>query len=147
MQSGPQQLDRAYFLSKILHEQQQQRDERRKKRLCEEQKCMDDGKKFIAQCQQWIDNQNEQMRQYRERCAEYKHIISTDIADKERQRADAMKKLNEIERLEREANILQLQSQLDREKEARERYRQLVHENAKRSLQMTSATRASNKMT
>lgn len=139
LQPGPKQLDCAYALSKILHEQQTQREAKRERDRTEREQLLRESKLIRMQAQQWIDDQIEQIRKYRERCADYKRIICHDIDERTKERLSATKKLIELEQMEREANEHQMQEQLKKEREIsqqrREQYRNEVMKSMQRAKQ------------
>lgn len=115
LKAGPQQLESAYMLSKILHEQQKQREEKRRQQETERLMRLFEGRKLIEQAARWIDDQKEQMRKYYGRCAEYKKILQLDIDEKERSKRELTRKLLELEKHECEANTKQMQEVIEKE--------------------------------
>lgn len=124
LQPGPKQLECANALSEILYEQQMQREAKRERERVERKQSVREGNMIRMQAQQWIEDQVEQMRKYRERCAEYKRVIRHDIDARTKERLGASQKLFELEQMERDANEQQMQNQLRKEREMSEQQRE-----------------------
>lgn len=135
LQPGPKQLECANALSETLHEQQMQREAKRERERVEREQSIREGNMIRMQAQQWIDDQIEQMRKYRERCAEYKRIICHDIDARTKERLNASQKLVELEQMERDANEQQLQNQLNREREMNQQRREQFRNELLKSMQ------------
>lgn len=135
LQPGPKQLEGAYAWSVILHEQQKQREARRQREQIEREKSLLDGELLRLQAQQWIDDQIEQMRKYRERCADYKRIICHDIDARTKERLSSSQRLIELEQMERDANEQQMQKQLRKERETSQQRREQFRNEVMKSMQ------------
>lgn len=135
LQPGPKQLECANALSEILYEQQMQREAKLERERVERKQSIREGNMIRMQAQQWIDDQVEQMRKYRERCAEYKRIIRHDIDARTKERLSASQKLFELEQMERDANEQQMQNQLRKEREMRQQRREQFRNEVLKSMQ------------
>lgn len=135
LQPGPKQLEYANALSEILYEQQMQREAKRERERVEREQSIREGNMIRMQAQQWIDDQIEQMRKYRERCAEYKRIICHDIDARTKERLIASQKLIELEQMERDANEQQMQNQLRKEREMSQQRREQFRSEVLKSMQ------------
>lgn len=139
LQPGPKQLESAYELSKILHEQQLQREAKRERERVERERARHEGEMIRMQAQQWIDDQVEQMRKYRKQCADYKQNVRHDIEARTKARSSAAQKLMEMEQKERDANEHQMNKQLTKERQTsqqrREQYRNEVLKSMERAKQ------------
>lgn len=118
LKPGPKQLESAYMLSKILHEQQLQREARRQREKLEREQELNVGRQRNAQAVQWIADQQQQMKAYKKQCARYKQVIWEDIEKREKEKLEIAKKMTELELREREANEKQLNCQLEKERAA-----------------------------
>lgn len=139
LQPGPKQLECAYALSNILHEQHLQREAKRNRERIDREQSLRDGKMIRMQAQQWIDDQIDQMGKYRERCADYKRNICHDINERAKERLHLSQKLTELEQLERDANEQQTHKQLEKEREMsqqrRDQYRNEMLKSMERAKQ------------
>lgn len=135
LQPGPKQLESANALSEILYEQQMQREAKRERERVEREQSIREGNMIRMQAQQWIDDQIEQMRKYRERCAEYKRVIFHDIDARTKERLIASQKLIELEQMERDANEQQMQNQLRKEREMSQQRREQFRSEVLKSMQ------------
>lgn len=115
LKAGPKQLESAYMLSNILHEQRLQREEKLRQQAIERQNRLFEGRKLIEQAARWIDDQKEQIRNYHGRCAEYKKILQHDIEEKEKNKQKLMRRLLDLEKVECEANLKQMQEVYEKE--------------------------------
>lgn len=135
LQPGPKQLEGAYAWSEILHEQQKQREARRQREQIERERSLHESELLRLQAQQWIDDQIEQMRKYRERCADYKRIICHDIDARTKERLSSSQRLIELEQMERDANEQQMQKQLKKERESSQQRREQFRNEVMKSMQ------------
>lgn len=135
LQAGPKQLEGAFAFSKILHEQQMQREARRARESAERERTLREAQMIRMQAQQWIEDQVEQMRRYRERCAAYKRHVCEDIEARTRAKASAAQLLAEVEQRERDASERQLNERLAKERETSQQRREQFRTEVLKSMQ------------
>lgn len=99
-QPGPRRLNTAFKLSQILHEQRLQREARTEEERCGREASIRDGQKLIAQAHQFIAEQQQQIVDYRKRCAEYRHVLSDEIANQRQRKLQLTQALDALAELE-----------------------------------------------
>lgn len=74
-----------------------------------------EGQQLIEQAVIWIENQKEQIRNYRKRCAQYRESLRNDIEVREKMKLETNRRLAEMEEMALQTNIKQTQEVLDKE--------------------------------
>lgn len=120
-----------------------QREAIRERERVKREQALREGKMIRMQAQQWIEDQIEQMRKYRERCADYKRIICHDIDERTKARLHASQKLMHLEQMERDANEQQTQEQLTKDRQMSQQRRDQFRNEMLKSMQRTKQEKRS----
>lgn len=136
-QPGPRRLNSAFKLSQILHEQRQQREAKEVKEHDDRLASIRDGQMLIAQAHQFIAEQQKQIVDYRTRCAEYRHMLSDEIANQHQRKLQLTQAMNNVAEMENAAYDKQLKETNEKEKRKQQQQRNRLADELRKTLQQT----------